>query len=230
MAGVLIEEARWIGAWLATQSPQSVYPLCNVGSSTEVFRREQQPWIDRHIFAGARAAGHPVVHVDRKEAHGVDLVGDITEPAFAQTLRGAAFRTVLCSNLLEHVTDIDATCEHLLSLVPVGGYLIVTGPQRYPYHLDPIDNGLREEPERLARRFPGTTVSAGATIIDGTYARYMFRSMRHFFTELGEVFSIWRGRRWAAGMRRWAWLHRRYAVTGLVLERSSVAIRSFARS
>jgi SAM-dependent methyltransferase len=214
---VLVDEAKWLGAWLAAQPPEAVYPLCNLGSSTKRFRTVTQPWIDAHLFAPARGE---VIHVDRKADDGVDLVGDITDPAFAGELRRRSFQTVLCSNLLEHVDDLAAACALVWSLVPPGGQLVVTGPYRYPIHLDPIDNGLRASPDELAAMFPGAVTTAGAVIRDGTFARYLFRSPGNALDEILRVFTPFvRPRSWLAGMRRWGWLHRRFAASGVVLQR-----------
>ena len=213
---MLVDEAKWLGAWLAAQ-PADAYPLCNLGSSTRRFRTVTQPWIDAHLFARARGE---VVHVDRKPDDGVDLVGDITDPAFADALRRRRFATVLCSNLLEHVDDLAAACVRVWSVVPPGGRLVITGPYRYPIHLDPIDNGLRATPDELAAMFPDAVQTAGAVIPDGTFARYLFRSPGNALDEFARVITPFvRPRAWLAGMRRWGWLHRRFAASGVVLLR-----------
>jgi hypothetical protein len=206
-----------LGRWLAAQPSSDVFPLCNLGSSTRLFRTYEQPWIERFVFGPARVRGE-VIHVDRKHAEGVDLVGDVTDAAFHARLAGRQFRTVVCSNLLEHVDDIPATCDLVWSLVREGGYLVITGPYRYPIHLDPIDNGLRANPEQLATMFPGSRRVAGEIVDDHTFARYMFRSPWHVLEEIVRVFTPFRRpRHWVAGMRRWGWFHRRFAASALVL-------------
>ena len=48
---MLIQEAQWFAEQLALMEPAQVFPICNVGSSTEGFRTQDQPWIDELIFA-----------------------------------------------------------------------------------------------------------------------------------------------------------------------------------
>jgi hypothetical protein len=217
---VLIREARWLGEQLQALDPREVYPLLNIGSSTHAFRTERQPWIDRHLFARARAAGHKVTHVDLKHADGVDVVADLEGRGAGEMLAREGCRGVLCTNMLEHVRDIDATCATLWSIVPPGGTLILSGPHRYPRHDDPIDNGFRPTPDELAIRFPDAQVIAGSVIKDHTFLRYMTLSFGRFFDEFPRLFTPFRNfPKWKESMRRWGYLHRRFAATGLVLRK-----------
>jgi hypothetical protein len=219
---MLIREARWLGERLAGLDHREVFPLLNIGSSTHRFRTVRQPWIDRHLFAPARAAGHRVTHVDIKQAEGVDVVADLEDPAAAATLAREGCRGVLCTNMLEHVRDIDATCATLWSLVPPGGTLILSGPYRYPIHSDPIDNGFRPTPDELARRFPSAVVVDGSVVVDHTFLRYMTLGVGRFFDELSRLFTpFWKFPAWKESMSRWGYLHRRFAATGLVLRKQA---------
>ncbi|MGE0549871.1 MAG: methyltransferase type 11 [Kofleriaceae bacterium] len=220
---MLRQEAQWLGSWLAAQPSETVFPLCNIGSSTQRFRSVTQPWIDEHLFAGARAAGRSVIHVDRKPEAGVDLVGDVCDPSFVAELEHRRVRTVLCSNLLEHVDDVVGVCGALWNLVPARGNLVISGPYRYPLHPDPIDNGLRASPDELAALFPGAQVIDAALIEDGTFARYLMRSPLVALDELASVFTFWRGQRWIANLRRWSWLHRRFVAAAVILRKPALS-------
>lgn len=203
---MLIEEARWIGSQLQAMGADNAYPLCNIGSSTENFRTREQPWIDANVFAPARAGGHTVIHVDRKREPGVDRVGDLLDPAFCETLRGLGPRTILCSNLLEHVVDRPAVTRALTSMLQPGGRLIVTVPHQYPVHHDPIDNGFRPTVDELAAEFSDLRVVAGEIVTCATGWRYM------------------RIRRSLPSMKHWSWLlrGRRYQASCVVLEASTL--------
>ncbi len=221
---MLKEEAHWLGEQLRSLPPAEVFPLCNIGSSTRVFRETVQPWIDEQLFAPTRAAGHTVIHVDLKAEDGVDLVGDIADPAFVDQLASRGFKSVLCSNLIEHVPDAEELCRSLWSVVPAGGLLIVTGPHSYPIHLDPIDNGFRSSPEELAARFPGSTILESAIVSGGTYASQLFSSPAAFFGDLSRVFTPFiRPKQWVSKMRRWAWLNRPFETSCLVLRKDAAA-------
>jgi hypothetical protein len=174
---MLIAEARWLGRKIFERPAPEVFPMLNVGSSTEVFRTKEQPWIDRHIFAPARAKGLSVTHLDIRDDPGVDLVGDLSDASFLARLRKERFSSVLCSNLLEHVINPGEIAEAVVSVVPAGGYLFVSCPYRFPYHPDPIDTGFRPNVAELAALFPGTDVAAGEIVDCGTFMPYFLRDM-----------------------------------------------------
>ena len=121
---MLVREAKWFRDRLREDSPERLFPMLNVGSQTEDFRRIGQPWIDKYIFAPLRAAGHEVVHTDVKEAPGVDLVGDLLDPRFRDQLRRRRFRSILFSNVLEHVTQRETISQCLAEVVEPGGRLL----------------------------------------------------------------------------------------------------------
>src|SRR6266516_1477014 len=107
---MLRAEAAWLAAWLAHLDCDQISPLLNVGSSTAQFRSRRQPWIDRLVFAPLLARGAIVKHLDMKLDDGVDLTGDLMDPVFVRTLSSYQFRSILCSNVLEHVADRSALC------------------------------------------------------------------------------------------------------------------------
>ena len=79
---MLVEEAKWLNRQLNDLRPNQIYPMCNLGSSTEHFRRVEQQYIDKLLFEQARLNNLPVIHVDAKAAPGVDIVGDLTDLSF----------------------------------------------------------------------------------------------------------------------------------------------------
>src|SRR5438876_7978807 len=148
---MLIEEAQWLCSKLDALDPDRVFPMCNIGSSTEHFRRVEQPYIDKYLFEPARARNLKVVHVDTKAAAGIDLVGDLTDPNFLRRVTTLNIKSVMCCNLLEHVTNRQIICDAMRSMVRPGGYLFLTVPYRFPYHEDPIDTMFRPTIDELAR-------------------------------------------------------------------------------
>jgi len=186
---MMIQEARWFAEQLATLEPQQVFPMCNVGSSTGAFRRVEQPWIDGLIFKPLAEAGRVVQHLDIKQAEGVDVVGDFEDTVFLQKLQAMKFRSVFCSNLLEHVEQREDICRTMLSIVPSGGWLFLSVPYQYPYHPDPVDTGFRPTTHELAALFPGTRLVQSAVVGGDTLlqlrrrhpAAYAFTLLRCFF-------------------------------------------------
>jgi hypothetical protein len=212
---MLIEEARWFASRIAELDPGSIYPMANVGSSTAHFRQVEQPWIDQLLFAPARAAGHAVVHLDLKAADGVDLVGDLGDPAFIAQARGR-FRSLLCSNLLEHVVDRGRICAHLLDLVAPGGFLFLSVPRRYPEHRDPIDTGFRPSVEELAAELADTRAVAGEVVVGERIGVLLARQPSRL---LPVLLPFYQPDRWWMRVKHWGWALRRPHASCVLLQK-----------
>lgn len=167
-----LSESQWLGQRLAVIPDHDLFPLLNVGSSTLAFRTQTQPYIDQNIFAPLRARGGKVFHLDVKDAPGVDLVGDLLDPDFLGKLNGMKIRAVMISNILEHVTNREEICQVLLNVLPLGGYLVISGPHHYPYHRDPIDTMFRPTIAEMHAHFPRTTIVDSAIIDSGNWRQW----------------------------------------------------------
>jgi SAM-dependent methyltransferase len=152
---VLPEEAVWLGEALADVGAGRV--VLDVGSSTEAFRRLEQPHIDFHVMRPLRQRGARIVHVDRKDAEGVDVVHDVTGTQPLPAELRASGDVVLCANMFEHVLDRPALARRLEELVAPEGRLVVTVPKLYPFHEDPIDTMFRPSPAEVSALFPRFT-------------------------------------------------------------------------
>ncbi len=194
--------------------------MCNIGSSTGEFRTVHQPWIDKFIFLPAREKGLVVKHMDIKAEDGVDIVGDLADPKFLEELRQMQFKSVFCSNLLEHVTDKQPICNALLEMLPSGGLLFVSCPKGYPFHPDPIDTMFRPTVEELHALFPGTKVREGEeveaeTFTDvlnarpGGYAKWMGRMLMPFYN-----YSSWKRQ-----LGYWPYLNKPFSATCVILQK-----------
>lgn len=173
---MLLAEAQWVGRSLGQIEAQSLSPLLNVGSATAEFREKVQPWIDGEIFAPLRQRSVVVDHLDIQKGDGVDLQGDLQDESFTAGLAGRGYRAVMCCNLLEHVPVREDICATLEAVVPPGGYLVVTVPNRFPYHPDPIDTMFRPDVHELVQLFPRYQVVAGEVIDCGTGWDYVGRN------------------------------------------------------
>jgi len=165
-------ESQWLGEKLASIPDSQLFPLLNVGSSTLEFRTQTQPYIDSQIFAPLRRRGGTVYHLDMKPDPGVDLVGDLLDASFRNSIRKLTIRSAMVSNLLEHVTNREEICETLLDVIPEGGHVIVSGPSRYPYHADPIDTMFRPSIDEVAHLFPGTHIVESAIVDSGNWRQW----------------------------------------------------------
>lgn len=142
---MFVEESAWIRDAIAGASLPAGARVLDIGSSTLAFRTVAQPYVDANVFAPLRARGLKVLHLDSRAEPGVDIVADVTK------LEGVdeTYDLVLCTNLLEHVTDRGETLRNVKRVVAPGGLLLLTVPRRYPIHPDPIDTGYRPTPAEL---------------------------------------------------------------------------------
>jgi SAM-dependent methyltransferase len=179
-----VAEARAIAAALAQLPAQALTPCLNLGSSTATVREAPamgrpdgpapdlgtvQPHVAEQVLRPLEARGVRIVHADIKAGEGVDLVGDVYDPAYRERVRAVAPRLVICSNLLEHLPDREGFVDFCRGVVAPGGYVLVTVPRSYPYHADPIDTGYRPTPEELFAFFPGWERTWSETVIDTTF-------------------------------------------------------------
>lgn len=182
-------EARWVGEVLNRLGTERLSPMLNLGSATLEFRQQAQPWIDRCIFAPLRDRGVEVHHLDAQTGDGIDLRGDLDDERFLSTLLEHRYRTVLCCNLLEHVTDPRGLCVNIEQLLCDQGYLIVTVPHQFPYHPDPIDTMFRPSPNDLVELFPNCRLLDGVILDCGTGWDYVEHNPRKLITKLARRVS-----------------------------------------
>lgn len=166
------KEAKWFYDQISEKKSSEIFPLLNLGSSTGYFRTVMQPYIDSELFSPLRNQGRVIIHSDMKEADGVDVVGDINSEEVINKLKSYNIKSILCSHLLEHVEYPKAVAEAMMRLLPVGGYILVSCPFRYPYHPDPIDTMLRPTANELAGYFPGMEIVESVTISGGRYGKF----------------------------------------------------------
>jgi hypothetical protein len=172
---MLIREAKWFAARMKALSDAALFPLLNLGSQTGHFRKTEQPWLEHYLFEPLQKRGK-VVHSDMQTGEGIDLSGDLSDPAFRERLRTMRFQSIVCSNLLEHVANRDEFVRYITPIMPIGGLLFVSVPYRFPYHPDPIDTLYRPTPEEIVALFPGTEVVDKAIVNCGTYSWYLMSS------------------------------------------------------
>ena len=163
------EEAAYIGEILAAHPVHKISPALELGSSSLRFRTVEKPHIAREIHTRLASLSAQLITSDMKSGEGVDISGDIYDAVVQQRLINVGARCLLCCNILEHVTDRSAFAEICDRLLSPGGLLVVSVPQSYPYHPDPIDTYYRPKLGELADLFPGYAVLHAHTVISTTY-------------------------------------------------------------
>jgi len=217
-------EAEILAQALAALPRERLTPCLNLGSSSRRVREATQPHLQNLLLASLERRGVRIHHVDRRAEEGVDLVGDLGDAAFWEHLRGLGARLVLCTNLLEHVRDPETLARRCVALLPPGGLICVSVPRSYPYHADPIDNGLRPSVAELAALFPRTRLLAGGIIEDGTLRDSLRRKRIPLAVHLGRLalrlaLPFYRPRGWLHHLHRLCWLFRPFAVSWALLEK-----------
>ncbi len=195
-----------------------ISPLLNLGSSTRAFREEARPHIERELFAPLRTKGVPVFHSDLKEGDGVDLAGDIMDPAVRADLKSRGFRALLIANMLEHVRDRAAVIAACEEIVGPGGLILATVPASFPYHADPIDTGYRPAPAELAASFAGSAPLLAEEVEGRTYREDIAARGSSLWRELGRTLGFCliapaRPKSARARLSRWRWYRRPYRVS-----------------
>ena len=124
--------------------------VLDIGSGTYKGRTVIQPYIDENIFKPLSEKNSKITYLDLQTGTGIDIVADVTDKSFSISHK---YDLVICTSLLEHVSDLKRTIFNISSTVRDGGYLIITMPLIFPYHADPIDNLCRFKPEELSNLF-----------------------------------------------------------------------------
>ncbi len=220
---MLMNEAIWIGRALSALPLSEASPCLNLGSSAGDFRKITQPWIQRHVIAPAEARGVRFIHADIKDAPGVDIAGDIFDPAFQARLAASEPNAILCCNMFEHVLDRQKLADVCMKLVRPGGHIIVSVPRSYPYHLDPIDTYFRPTPSAIAEFFSTCQIVTSEVVLEHTYwTEISALPVRQRLVELVKMAAhlfipFYKWNRWKTRLHPLLWLFRRYRVSIVVL-------------
>lgn len=172
---MFIEESLWIREKLATLDIPPGSKVLNIGSSDLEFLKTQ-PHIKDNVLTPLLAGGCLMTNLDLKAARNGDYTGDITDKGLPGRL-AERFKLVICTNLLEHVTDRTAAFDNLAVMAEDGGYILLTVPNNYPIHHDPIDTRYRPSAAELGneiqrRRNTEILFSEVLEIKDQRYYRY----------------------------------------------------------
>jgi SAM-dependent methyltransferase len=218
---VRTQEAAWVGEKL--RGVEGCRVVLNLGSGSKRFRQVSKPYIDRDIFEPLARAGARGVHAALKSGEGIEVSGDLFDPAIQARLRDLAPDAIVACNIMEHLPDdLRGRFPAVLdSLLRPGGVLVVTVPYSYPYHADPIDTLYRPSPKELCALFPGYQVLDARTIDSESYgdefvAGGPWRMVRKV---VRMAFPFPRPKRWLSHAHRFLWLFRPYRLTGVVLRK-----------
>jgi hypothetical protein len=220
---MLPAEAKVIGALLAQLPVDDVSPCLNLGSGTAEFRNVLQRYITDDLTAPNEMRGVKFIHADMKKEPGVDFAGDIYDPEYRATLAAMRPASLLCCNMFEHVVDRPTLATICRQIVRPAGYVIVSVPYSFPYHIDPIDTYFRPDPAELSRLFPDSEIVNAQVVVDGTYWEelkqqpLMTRSLTILKILLHLPLPFIRWEVWKCKMHRLFWLFRPYRVSVILM-------------
>ncbi len=200
------QEACWIEETVRSLKPlPNNCKVANLGSSNTYLQQSLQPHIYQHIINPLVQNRWSIINIDLKAEDGVDIVANITDTLFGEKYADN-FGLTLCTNMLEHVEDINLAVQNIYSCTANYGYILLTVPYKYKKHLDPIDNMFRPKPMEILDLFSSNSVELIAsqiiTITDPQY--YPVKQSRY---------PLWGYRHRVA-----YWLGKRHKVSGVLLK------------
>lgn len=139
-----------------------------IGSSTRDYRTVVSPHIEGIFGCALLKRCKRVYTVDIKDEQGVDFIGDILDPEFADSLAKLSPDCLVITNLVEHLLDVELL-KQAVNRLPTVNTIVYSGPLDYPYHRDPIDNLMRPSVDDLTTLFPGFYLESGRSVETGSY-------------------------------------------------------------
>jgi SAM-dependent methyltransferase len=123
-------EVRIVNAWVRATVPPLLAsvapgPVIDAGCGEQPFR----------ALVEAHARWYVGMDVVQNAGGSVAVLSDLESVPAA----GACYPLVLCTEVLEHVADIDRSFAGLRRLTAPGGCVVLTVPFVYPVHMEPFD-------------------------------------------------------------------------------------------
>jgi len=122
---------RVVNGWIRETLPPLIAAVDRSEALLDVGCGEQ-PFRSMIESVGGRYVG---MDVHQNSTTSVDILSTIE----GATVPAQPYSIILCTEVLEHVTDIDAALAGLRRLVATGGAVVVTVPFVFPLHMEPYD-------------------------------------------------------------------------------------------
>lgn len=152
---------RWI---LSRCEPYFGRVILEVGLGHGGYR----PFLPAHIrYVGLDIDPLSVEHARRQYPGDTFVAADVVDPALRDTLAPFGIDTVICINVLEHITEDRRAIENLMRILPPGGHLIVLSPA-FPALFSSLDQ-LAGHVRRYLRADVPALTPPGAAIVRNEY-------------------------------------------------------------
>jgi hypothetical protein len=125
-------EVRVVNAWVRATLPPLLSPAASPAGAVLDVGCAEQPFRRLIEATGRRYVGMDVV---QNRTQSVDILSTLEEAPSPSETCGV----VLCTEVLEHVADIDAAFAGLRRLIVEGGAVLLTVPFMFPLHMEPYD-------------------------------------------------------------------------------------------
>jgi len=217
---VLKDEAMRIGKEMGAIEAAELSPVLMLGSNSRLNGPEGQSFISKYVIAPNELRGVQFFHTDLEDAPGVDISGDLFDDDVLEALKQLNARTIVCANILEHVERPASLVDRCLSLLPTSGYIVITVPNRFPYHPAPIDTYFRPDGAALASLCNNSQIITVDEFDCGSFALQLSKRpqlvVRYALHIMLFLVSF---RRAVSGLHRFLWLVRNYNITIVVAKK-----------
>lgn len=219
---MLINEAKWIGERIQTLSLEKESVVLNFGSQTLKYNNDSKHLIDYVVNPIQQKC--KLHNLDLQNDPGIDYCGDILDDKFFDELSAIMFDGVLLCNVLEHDTDIKSIAQRVGKLIKPGGFLIFSGPYKYPVHYDPIDNGFRPEIQEVGNLFDGYKIVNAEIITDFTYSYYLKKNTKQMIlTIIRALTPFYKFNKWKkVVVPKFKWWNKKFEITCLLMEKRKI--------
>ena len=216
---MLINEAKWISDIILSLPLTKGNIFLNFGSQSLKYNNENRHLMELVINPLLKKCD--LRNLDIQNGPGIDYSGDLYNDSFFNQLKLIQFDGVLLCNVLEHVTNIKELARRVGELIKPGGFLIFSGPYKYPLHYYPIDNGFRPEIDEVVSLFDGYQKVQGDIITDFSYSYYMLSSFKQFvFMLLRVVTTFYKYKKWGSVvLPKFLWWNREFKITCILMKK-----------
>ena len=214
-------EAKWIEGSLRAIPSEELSPILDIGSQTLAFRTAEKPYIHNDLFAPLIARGVSIIYSDLQEGEGIDISANLLSDEGYDQIKAAAPRTVFCNNVLEHVLDPAEFARRCFEILPPGGRLVITVPNSYPHHRDPIDTMFRPTPDEICALIDAPIEVVASEIIDtGSYRNNLKKRPWIIYRQIIRLpFPFLGWTKWKRSMKTFYWMIWPYRQSCVVIQK-----------
>jgi hypothetical protein len=191
--------------------------VINLGSGDVDKLKNDKPWVFENVFLPLKISGANIIHSDFKNFGGVTHVCDLRLPealSFTKDMHGP--KLFILANVLEHVpkTARNNILNKIFSAMKKDDGLLVTVPNQYPYHPDPIDTLYRPSPQDLYGLIKLNWIE-GKVIAAGSYREEFLnmKTLKKIRKILKIFFPFQSPKEYLNNLHRFLYLFKKYKVT-----------------